>query len=103
MRERASQPLWCPHGFRRTISSSAVGRIGTLAAATERPWSRFRGSDQYGIGEGWMCTPIHPPSGGRSGPAIPCGKAIGHLGRARPGLGGLGCGPSHRGYPGLAR
>ena len=33
----------------------------------------------YGIGEGWMCTPIHPPSGGRSGPAIPCGKAIGHL------------------------
>ncbi len=46
-----------------------------------------------------MCTPIHPPSGGRSGPAIPCGKAIGHLGRARPGLGGLGCGPSHRGLP----
>ena len=70
-----------------------------------RPWRERPPSFDawYGIGEGWMCTPIHPPSGGRSGPAIPCGKAIGHLGRARPGLGGLGCGPSHRGYPGLAR
>ncbi len=74
-------------------------RSGALGRRWERPplsgcLDRHRG--------GCACArPWHPPTGGRSRPAIPCGKAIGHLGRARPGLGGLGCGPSHRGYPAL--
>ena len=36
-----------------------------------RPWRERPPSFDawYGIGEGWMCTPIHPPSGGRSRPS----------------------------------
>ena len=36
-----------------------------------RPWRERPPSFDawYGIGEGWMCTPIHPLSGGRSRPS----------------------------------
>ena len=43
---RGQASLWCPHGFRRTISRSAVGRnaadqSGTLAPAVEWLWIRL--------------------------------------------------------------